>query len=440
MKLVNIVRGVALTVIITPRTVLAAFPDIQANWYKQSIELLEQEGVIQGYEDGFFKPYQTISRAEFLKIALSVAPRINSAPIANCFADVPEGEWFSDFVCQAKQRGITTGKGDGLFHPHDPVTVHEGLAFALRSQNITIPSALEPTWFSGLEQIADKYGIMPTANYNSTTELNRGLATQLIDATRRYGKTKQTNAYQFSAGCKNPTPQSMPKTILVGTANRSYILDVPKNFDATKNYGLLFGFHGRTNTNQQVRGYTRLHSNQTDFITVYPQAIILENGTHNWADAKNIEFMDRLLDALSTHYCIDRTKVFAAGHSLGGWFTHKISCIRGGVFRGMAAVGTGGYSGACNGPSATLLLHNPDDWAVAYSGGQNAFTIRKKRNECSTEEFDSDLSGLDCVQASSCRKGNQTNFCTYTEAPYGSTHGWPRSATPAIHKFFKSNF
>lgn len=432
------VRAVAIMLLLAPVTSYAAFPDIQANWYKQSIQLLETEGVIEGYEDGFFKPYRTISRAEFLKIALSVAPPIQSAPIANCFADVPEGEWFSDFVCQAKQRGITTGKSDGLFHPHDPVTIHEGLAFALRSQNITIPTALEPTWFSGIEQIANKYGIMPTANYNTTTELNRGLATQLIDATRRYAKTKQTNAYQYSVGCKNPTPQQMPTTITVGTANRTYILDTPKNFDPKKSYGVLFGFHGRTNNNQQVRGYTRLHSNQSDYITMYPQAVITENGTHNWADANNIEFIDRLLDSVSSNYCIDRTKIFAAGHSLGGWFTHKISCIRGGVFRGMAAVGTGGYSGTCNGPAATLLLHNPDDWAVAFTGGQSAFSIRKKRNQCDTTQFDSDLSGLECVQASNCREGNPTKFCTYNEAPYGSTHGWPRSATPAIQTFFKS--
>lgn len=419
-----------------PTICTASFPDTQANWYKQSIEQLQSQGVVQGYSDGFFKPHATITRAEFLKITLALAKPISTPTETDCFPDVAADAWYSSIICEAKKRGVATGHSDGLFRPNDPITIHEGLAFAFRSQNITIPAALEPTWFSGLEKLADKAGIMPISSYNTTTQINRGLATQIADATKRYALVKQQNAYQFSTGCKDPT-NKMPQTLTIGGIERTYILDLPKDFSATKPYGIIFGFHGRTNTNTQVRNYTRLHNGQTNFITVYPQAIIVPDGTHNWSNAANIEFIDQLLANLSTSYCIDRTKIFAVGHSLGGWFAQKAACVRGGVFRGVAVVGSGDYAGPCTGPAASMLLHNPNDWAISTASAQQAFTIRSKRNECSTVQTSKVLNTLDCTEASTCRSGNNTIFCTYTEAPYGSTHGWPRAATPMILKFLK---
>lgn len=48
-------------------------PDIQKHWGKEYISYLVNKGAIAGYPDGTFKPDQTISKAEFVKIAVSSA-------------------------------------------------------------------------------------------------------------------------------------------------------------------------------------------------------------------------------------------------------------------------------------------------------------------------------------------------------------------------------
>lgn len=48
-------------------------PDIQKHWGKDYISYLVNKGAIAGYPDGTFKPDQTISKAEFVKIAVSSA-------------------------------------------------------------------------------------------------------------------------------------------------------------------------------------------------------------------------------------------------------------------------------------------------------------------------------------------------------------------------------
>ena len=51
-----------------------AYSDVPADaWYQESVEILSQFGVIGGYDDGTFRPNDTIKRSEFLKMAAIVA-------------------------------------------------------------------------------------------------------------------------------------------------------------------------------------------------------------------------------------------------------------------------------------------------------------------------------------------------------------------------------
>jgi hypothetical protein len=44
------------------------FPDTEFSFYRDSIKILSDEGIISGYGDGKFGPENTITRAEILKI------------------------------------------------------------------------------------------------------------------------------------------------------------------------------------------------------------------------------------------------------------------------------------------------------------------------------------------------------------------------------------
>ncbi len=52
-------------------------------------------------------------------------------------------------------------------------------------------------------------------------------------------------------------------------------------------------------------------------------------------------FFDAMIQEIANEYCINRDKVFLVGHSLGGWFTQKVACLRGELIHSLAVVGSG---------------------------------------------------------------------------------------------------
>ena len=423
-----------------PQSVWAAFPDTEASWYRTSINALEQEGVIGGYPDGMYRPHQTINRAEFLKIAMGMA---GVSAIQNkeydCFPDIEPDAWYAPYACSAKQKNITTGHADGTFKPADPVTVHEGLAFSFRALGVSIPKENNTgTWYKSIEDLSSDIGAMPDYTYNPDTQLTRGKAAALLQNVKLYALEGKRNINRLSQGCSLSESKPIATSMTVNGKERTFLLDLPNQYDHQKPYAVMLAFHGRTNNNEELRQYTKLNRNQSEFIVVYPQAIILPNKTHSWAEEENIEFIDRILAQVSDSYCIDREEVYAVGHSLGGWFTHKLTCERGDVIRAMAAVGTGGYYGECTGPAASLLLHNPEDWAVSYQSGETAYDIREDVNNCSMQSLAAMQGSFRCESAASCRSGNQTIFCDYSQTVGGGTHSWPIGATSVIQEFFSN--
>jgi polyhydroxybutyrate depolymerase len=55
------------------------------------------------------------------------------------------------------------------------------------------------------------------------------------------------------------------------------------------------------------------------------------------------------------------------GHSLGGWMSNRLACIRGDIIRGTAAVGgTPADTRNCTGTADALVLQHPEDKLVPY--------------------------------------------------------------------------
>ena len=98
------------------------FSDVSADkWYNNAVSTLSNMGVIGGYADGTFKPDAPISRAEFAKIAVSFS-NVADLSYRGYFADVKESDWFSGFVAAAKDAGLIEGYNDGTFKPEKAIT------------------------------------------------------------------------------------------------------------------------------------------------------------------------------------------------------------------------------------------------------------------------------------------------------------------------------
>lgn len=120
------------TTTVNPRT---SFRDVSGDeWFAPYVAVAKEKGIVTGYEDGYFRPFRNINRAEALKIILLSAGLANSGTVdaeqlremadSDFFAgflDIPEDQWFSGYVAIGKRLGIISGK-DGLFRAGDEMT------------------------------------------------------------------------------------------------------------------------------------------------------------------------------------------------------------------------------------------------------------------------------------------------------------------------------
>lgn len=107
------------------------FSDVgKDNKYYFAINFLKEKNIIKGYDDGTFRPDQTINRAEALKIIflsrdLLGLPGGNETKIS--FPDVKNNDWFAGFVKKAVDLKIVEGYQDGTFKPANQITAGESL-------------------------------------------------------------------------------------------------------------------------------------------------------------------------------------------------------------------------------------------------------------------------------------------------------------------------
>lgn len=100
----------------------AAFSDVsKTDWAYPYIIGLVQEGIISGYSDGSFRPGQSITRAEFAKLAVE-AFRLESDTAGTSFSDVGSDEWCHKYISTLSALGIINGVGDGSFGKNENIS------------------------------------------------------------------------------------------------------------------------------------------------------------------------------------------------------------------------------------------------------------------------------------------------------------------------------
>ncbi len=99
------------------------FPDVdQSAWYYDYIETMYNQGWINGYPDGFFRPGVGINRAEIAKMVVNAFELDQDLAGAPHFDDVTSADWFYGYVETIYNNGCMRGYGDGTFGPANAVT------------------------------------------------------------------------------------------------------------------------------------------------------------------------------------------------------------------------------------------------------------------------------------------------------------------------------
>lgn len=112
------------------------FSDINGHWGLDYINILINDGTINGYEDGTFRPDNTVSRAEFVKMIGKGAEKSNIE-----YVDVPTTFWGYDYIMYS---GLEV-EGNS-FLPNKPITRGEVLNLVWKRcgsvTGVTAPSVI----------------------------------------------------------------------------------------------------------------------------------------------------------------------------------------------------------------------------------------------------------------------------------------------------------
>ncbi len=433
--------------------VRADFTDIEGNPYIESIELLQEQGILQGYEDGSFRPTASITRAEFLKIVFAALEEEATTAELNCFPDVQE-EWFAPYICEAKEHGVVQGYPDGLFHPERSVSLVEAFKISIEAFGLPYEEGEEgAAWYQPYADFVHVNGVFSKFAYFPEQQAQRDEMAFLVHQLMRLYSGVQPFVSQrrvLSDGCGEEAPSIPPSIFNVGGMERSAIVSVPPNYDKNTPLPILFAFHGRTNPNTLVKTYYGFQkAAENEAILVYPAGIKVGSSftwssSGNSADAlRDYEFFDVMLEELSADYCINMDEVYAAGHSLGAWFVNSLACARGDVLRGVTTLGGARSTGHCSGPVAVMQWHNPDDNLASFSSAVVARDDFLDQNYCSQEVLPVEPTWGNCVEYQGCLEDAPVLWCPhdidideYSGEYY--PHTWPKKTGQEMWDFLRA--
>ena len=102
---------------VKPYEPIEKFSDIKEHYSREYVDAMISKGIINGYNDGTFRPDNLITRAEISKI-LSLALGLDIASSQTSFADVAVESWYAPYVAAMAESGYINGY-NGQFMPAD---------------------------------------------------------------------------------------------------------------------------------------------------------------------------------------------------------------------------------------------------------------------------------------------------------------------------------
>ncbi|MFY1594861.1 RICIN domain-containing protein [Micromonospora sp. WMMD737] len=196
-------------------------------------------------------------------------------------------------------------------------------------------------------------------------------------------------------GCgRAPTLSSGTHTIQSNGKSRSFILRVPTNYNSNNPYRLIFAFHWRGGTMQEISSggtsgtawsyYGQQEQSNNSAILVAPQGI--GNGWGN-AGGEDVTFVDDMIRRIENDLCVNPRQRFALGFSWGGGMSYALACARATVLRAVAVISGAQISGCSGGtqPIAYFGLHGISDNVLNISQGRSLRDTFVRNNGCTAQ-------------------------------------------------------
>ncbi len=112
--------------------------DVVGTNYEEAAAALMALDVVNGYEDGTYKPEKVVTRAEMAKLIVTELGLAENAKAYKAdFTDLGGAKWAEGYIGYAQSLGIIDGYGNGKFGPLDEVTYNQALTMIVRALGYT---------------------------------------------------------------------------------------------------------------------------------------------------------------------------------------------------------------------------------------------------------------------------------------------------------------
>lgn len=166
----------------TPRQV-SSFPDVPANaLYAEAVQVLSEMGIIQGDTSGNFNPNNTVTRAQtaaFLCRLLGIEDTAKEKR-ATSFSDVPESYWASGYIAAIADMGIISGYGNGEFKPNNSVTYAQIIKMLVCLFGLAVDAEVLGGYPVGYLTLANQIGLTEGIQHESTAPASRATVARLL--------------------------------------------------------------------------------------------------------------------------------------------------------------------------------------------------------------------------------------------------------------------
>ena len=161
-----------------------AFDDIKDTMYEKEITELSELGYINGYEDNTFRPEGNLTRAEAARLLIKAQhPKQESWDMeySQVFTDLGADHWAWEEIHALVAFNIINGFEDGTFRPDENVTAAQAVNMCLKLTGYTsfIDKNTNP-WHKGVMKTASEYGFTESLEFAPDAYITRQQMAKLI--------------------------------------------------------------------------------------------------------------------------------------------------------------------------------------------------------------------------------------------------------------------
>ncbi|XEC95806.1 S-layer homology domain-containing protein [Paenibacillus tarimensis] len=147
------------------------FADVtEEHWAYEEINTLKMMDIVQGYGDNTFKPNQSITRAEFVKMTVDTLGLEAQTTELN-FTDKNElRAWSEEYVQTAVKAGLIKGYDDGTFRPNQNISRAEMVTILVRGLELELEEEYQLSYADKTEIHAWALPYVKTATANQLVQ------------------------------------------------------------------------------------------------------------------------------------------------------------------------------------------------------------------------------------------------------------------------------